>query len=150
VEEWFEFELTDSGGGAPVRFHGKIDRIDRLPDGSIEIIDYKTGRSKTQGQVDKDDQLSIYSLALREGAVLDKSTGQPLPPASSLALYFTESDQKITTTRSDEQLDEFVAKVWATVRRIRSGDFVATPSYSACGYCDFRRICPSRFGADRI
>jgi len=69
-----------------------------------------------------------------------------LPPASKLTLYFTESDRALSTTRSPDQLDEFAAKLVATARRIRSGDFAATPGFKTCQWCDYRRICPSRWG----
>ena len=59
-----------------------IDRIDRHPDGTIEITDYKTGRSKNQEDVDRDDQLSAYALAMASGAVFDPETKEPLPAAS--------------------------------------------------------------------
>ena len=146
----FTFELPDPDGGPPLRMAGIIDRIDRAPDGSSELIDYKTGRSRPQAKVDADDQLSVYALALKMGAVLDPATGEPLPPASRLALYFTESDEEVSTTRSDEELDAFVERLRATARRMRSGDFAATPSADTCKWCDFARICPSRWGSERV
>ena len=45
---------------------GSIDRIDRLPSGGIEVIDYKTGRVSSQKGVDESLQLSIYALACRD------------------------------------------------------------------------------------
>ena len=54
-------------GEAPVLLYGIIDRIDRHADGSIEITDYKTGRSKNQADVDADEQLSAYALATAHG-----------------------------------------------------------------------------------
>ncbi|CAN5794354.1 hypothetical protein BH24CHL6_BH24CHL6_13530 [soil metagenome] len=150
VEVGFVFEIADPEGGPPLRMAGYIDRVDRAPDGSIEVIDYKTGRGKSQAQVDDDDQLSVYALALKLGAVLDPATGEALPAASRLALYFTESDEEVSTTRSDEQLDAFVQGLLATMRRIRAGDFAATPSQKVCGWCDFARICPSRWGSERV
>jgi DNA helicase-2/ATP-dependent DNA helicase PcrA len=130
----------------PVRFYGVIDRIDRHPDGSIEIIDYKTGRPKTQAQVDEDTQLSAYALAVAEGAVRDPVSGERLPPASRLTLYFTETDQAISTTRTTQQLEGFRTHVLETSSRIRGGDFAATPEQWKCGRCDYRLICPSRWG----
>ena len=121
-------------------------RIDRLPDGTIEVIDYKTGKSKSQRDVDDDEQLSMYALALREGAVLDPSSGQPLPAPSKLTLYFTESDLALSTSRSDEQLNAFRTRTLELARRIRSGDFAANPDYRRCSWCDWRRLCPSRWG----
>jgi superfamily I DNA/RNA helicase/RecB family exonuclease len=149
-EQDFEFEIADPDGGPPLRMRGTIDRIDRAADGSSVVVDYKTGRSKSQEKVDADDQLSTYALALKVGAVLDPATKQPLPPASRLSLYFTESDEELSTTRSDEQLDDFVRRLFATLRRMRGGDFAATPSEEACRWCDYARICPSRWGSDRV
>jgi RecB family exonuclease len=145
-EQGFEFVLDAGEDAEPVRVRGVIDRIDRLPDGSIEVIDYKTGRWKSQGEVDADEQLTTYALALSLGAVRDPVGGDALPPASKLTLYFTESDRALSTTRSAEQLDAFGAKLVETARRIRGGDFTATPGFKTCDWCDYRRICPNRWG----
>nr|MBA2569774.1 PD-(D/E)XK nuclease family protein [Chloroflexota bacterium] len=146
LEQEFEFALDAGEGAEPVRVRGYIDRIDRLPNGSIEIVDYKTGGWKSQAEVDRDDQLSTYALALARGAVRDPETGEVLPPASKLTLYFTESDRALSTTRSPDQLDEFAAKLVEVAGRIRSGDFAATPGFKTCQWCDYRRTCPSRWG----
>lgn len=145
-EARFLLELDPGDDSEPVRVLGFIDRIDRLPDGSIEVIDYKTGKSKSQHDVDDDDQLSMYALALREGAVLDPATGETLPAPSKLTLYFTESDLALSTTRTDEQLEQFRTRTLEVARRIRSGDFAANPDYRRCSWCDWRRLCPSRWG----
>ena len=148
-EAGFTLELPASEGEAPVLLYGIIDRIDRHPDGTIEITDYKTGRSKKQADVDADEQLSAYALATAMGAVLDPTTKVPLPAATKLTLYFTENDLSLSTTRSPEQLDQFRQSVIHTARRIRGGDFAATPDQWRCGRCDYRLICPSRFGSER-
>jgi RecB family exonuclease len=146
-EAGFTLELEGESGEPPVRFYGVIDRIDRHPDGSIEITDYKTGRPKNQRDVDEDQQLSAYALAVAMGAVRDPVTGEPLPAATRLTLYFTETDQAISTSRTSEQLEEFRMQVLATSRRIRGGDFTATPDQWRCGRCDYKLICPSRWGS---
>jgi putative RecB family exonuclease len=148
-EQGFTLELPAGEGELPVLLYGVIDRIDRHPDGTIEITDYKTGRSKKQADVDQDEQLSTYALATAMGAVLDPTTMEPIPPATKLTLYFTENDLCLSTTRSTEQLDEFRQSVLDKARRIRGGDFSATPDMWRCGRCDYRLICPSRFGAER-
>lgn len=145
----FTVALAAEDDEPPVRMYGKIDRIDRHPDGTIEITDYKTGRSKNQGDVDKDEQLSAYAYAMAAGAVLDPTTRQALPAASRLTLYFTESDMSMSTTRTPEQLEEFSKQIVEKARRIRSGDFAAAPDYHRCGRCEYRLICPSRYGSER-
>jgi DNA helicase II / ATP-dependent DNA helicase PcrA len=145
----FTLEIEDPEG-PPVRFYGIIDRINRHPDGSVEIIDYKTGRPKSQKDVDADQQLSAYALALAMGAVRHPETGERLPPASKLTLYFTETDRAVSTTRSPEQLDEFRTHVLETARRMRRGDFTAAPEQWRCDRCDYRLICPSRWGSDPV
>ncbi|HPP88134.1 MAG TPA: PD-(D/E)XK nuclease family protein, partial [bacterium] len=59
MEAYFELPL-----GNNVIMNGYIDRIDKLDDGSFEILDYKTEPTdRTQEDIDSDDQLSIYYWA---------------------------------------------------------------------------------------
>lgn len=52
---------------APLHLTLKIDRVDRQPDGSLVVVDYKTGRLKTidwQAQRPRDPQLLLYQVAV--------------------------------------------------------------------------------------
>ena len=135
-EQKFELVLVPDDGSAPVRIYGGIDRIDRLPSGGIEVIDYKTGSTTSQKKVEENLQLTIYALACRETLGL----GTP----EKVTLYFTESAQRMSTTRTDEQLDAARAEILGIVARIRAGEFTATPAYKTCQYCDYRAMCPER------
>ncbi|MGC8633595.1 MAG: ATP-dependent helicase [Candidatus Limnocylindrales bacterium] len=132
----FVLRLDPADGSPPVRINGVIDRIDRLPSGGIEVIDYKTGRPGSQKGVDENLQLSIYALACRDALGLG--------PPERVTLYFTEAALRLSATRSDAQLDAAREELLARAARIRAGDFHATPSRDACGWCDYRAICPSR------
>ncbi len=126
-----------TGNGSPVvRVGGSIDRVDRLPSGGIEVVDYKTGRVESQKGVDASLQLTIYALACRDTLGL----GTP----ERVTLYFTEAAIRMSTTRTDEQLDAAREELLARAAVIRSGDFQATPSRDVCRRCDYRAICPSR------
>lgn len=58
-------------GGRALRVRGAIDRVDRLPDGSLVVFDYKTGRSKEYQELTEDEphqrgtrlQPAIYAAA---------------------------------------------------------------------------------------
>jgi RecB family exonuclease len=134
-EQWFDLSLDPGDGSPPVIVGGSIDRIDRLPGGGIEVIDYKTGKVSSQKGVDESLQLSIYALACRDALGL----GTP----ERVTLYFTESAQRLSTTRTDDQLDAARADILARAALIRSGAFTATPG-GACRYCDHAAMCPQR------
>ncbi len=131
----FELTLEPADGGPPIVVYGVIDRIDRLPSGAVEVVDYKTGRISSQKGVDESLQLSIYALACRDALGL----GTP----ERVTLYFTESATRMSTVRTDEQLDAAREDILARVALMRSGDFAASPG-DACRWCDFARMCPSR------
>ncbi len=116
---------------AGIKFFGRIDRIDPLEDG-VEIIDYKTGSPKSQKEVDADDQVAFYAIAAKEALGL-----QP----NKLTYYFLESGEKISTTRTQEELTEKKIEVAKVVTEMKEGKFEATPGMH-CTWCDYKDICP--------
>ncbi len=122
-------------GNIPLQ--GKIDRIDKTETG-YELIDYKTGSSKDQKIVDKDRQLTIYAMAAVYGAM----RGQKIMP-EKLSLYFIEENKKITTTRSNEELEKEKKLLVKTIDSISKSKFPAKPGYPfPCSYCEYNIICP--------
>ena len=81
---WFERSFSFKLG--PHLLRGRVDRVDRLPDGGYELIDYKTGRPKTAAQLREDVQLSLYAVGAREAWDLETS-GQ--------AYYYVLDDAKV-------------------------------------------------------
>ena len=133
--------------GAPaetssVRFVGYIDRVDRSPDGSTEVVDYKTGRARGQVDVDADRQLTAYAYACARGALRDPATGETLPPASRLCLYFTDSGTEVSTGRTPAQLAAFERELVAMASRVRRREFDARPDAWLCSWCEYRNLCP--------
>jgi DNA helicase-2/ATP-dependent DNA helicase PcrA len=126
LEKAFSVNLGDC------RLEGRIDRIDRLPDGGYEVIDYKTGKVRDQKEVDKDDQLTVYALACREALGLEPS---------ALSLYFVDQGQKVSTTRNQQAIKKIRQEIKETVERIRRGEFAPKKSDFNCQNCEYRIIC---------
>ena len=61
---WLERKFDIKIGDHHVR--GRVDRVDRLPDGEHELIDYKTGERKSESDLESDLQLALYRLAARQ------------------------------------------------------------------------------------
>jgi DNA helicase II / ATP-dependent DNA helicase PcrA len=111
---------------------GRIDRADKLADGTLEIIDYKSGKSKTQEAVDKDLQLQIYALAVDECFQT---------PASKMTLYFLDDDTKVSTEPSPKKMDKVKDEIMEVSDGINKSDFAPTPDRFKCQYCAYRGIC---------
>jgi len=115
---------------------GRIDRIERLPEG-LHVIDFKTSSVRSQTDVDSDLQLSIYAAALTESST---------EPVAKLSLLFLDETQclEISTERNPSQIKDAMTSIKHIAERIESGDFRATPTVEKCKYCPYREICPSR------
>jgi DNA helicase II / ATP-dependent DNA helicase PcrA len=113
--------------------NGRIDRIDKLEDGTYEVIDYKTGKMRNGMKLEKDLQLSIYALACKNVFGIK---------VSKLSLYYLETLEKISTSRSDEQLNTLEEDVLALIEEMKGSEFQAFPGFH-CQFCDFKLICPA-------
>jgi putative RecB family exonuclease len=142
VELGFGVGFGVVGDAGAFRFVGYVDRVDRAPDGSTQIVDYKTGRTRSQADVDADAQLTAYAFGCAQGGLRDPATGATLPPASRVGLYFAESGDLLWTTRTGQQLDAFETSLVETVGRIRAREFAARPASWRCRWCEYRRECP--------
>ncbi len=130
---WFERQFTFKLG--PHLLRGRVDRVDRLPDGEYELIDYKTGRPKTAAQLSEDVQLSLYAVGAREAWRLE---------ASRQAYYYLLDDQKVEVPADNGDRAEWVQEVAMEVAEgILSQGFEPTPSFAACSMCDYRLVCPA-------
>ena len=126
LEKGFKLKIGD------YTIKGRIDRADKLPDGTLEIIDYKTGKTKSQKDVDKDQQLMIYAMATSDCF---------MQPASKLTLYFLDEDVKVTTEPDPKKLQKAKDKIIETGDQINNSDFTPTPSKFKCPFCPYRKIC---------
>jgi len=129
---WFERGFSFHLGPHLVR--GRVDRVDRLPDGGYELIDYKTGRPKSEDELRDDIQLSLYQMGAREAWRL---------PGAAQSYYYVLDNEKVPVEHSDDELERVRAAVVEIADGILAQDFEPTPSAEICAVCDYRIICPA-------
>jgi len=112
---------------------GRLDRIDRMDQETVAIVDYKTGKPKSQEDADKSLQLSLYALAARE------TWGKR---AERLIFHNLENNTTVWTERNDAQLEEAKMRVLEAAGGIAEGKFQAKPGYQ-CSHCPYRNLCPA-------
>jgi DNA helicase II / ATP-dependent DNA helicase PcrA len=128
VERSFSFRL------GPHLIRGRIDRVDRLPDGSYELIDYKTGKPKTAAELREDVQLSLYQMGARESWGLD---------TSAQSYYYVLDGEKVPVRHSEQELERVRGTVAEIAAGISSHSFEPRPTPDICRFCDYRIVCPA-------
>ncbi len=128
-----QFHEVPFGDGRHV-LAGKIDRIDRLPDGSLAVIDYKTGKSKPLESLRREDlQLATYSIIVgRKFRV----------PVSRCAMLYVGEDRDVGWTPEAEWLAAKTGEILALMDRAETDREMAPRPSVLCGWCDYRPLCP--------
>ena len=127
AEAHFSLDLGD------VVLEGRIDQINPLPDHSVELVDYKTGRPPSQKDADKSLQLSVYALAARDQMHLNPTR---------LTFYSLTNNEPVRTVRTPKNLDLVISEIREVAAQIRQQLFPPKPGF-ACKYCDYELICPA-------
>jgi putative RecB family exonuclease len=126
-----EFRFTIDVEG--VALSGVIDRMDRIPGGGYEIVDYKTNRRlPPQARIDQDLQLSIYHMAAREIWGIEPER---------LTLYYLLPGQRMTTVRTARDMDELRRRIAIVAQRIEAGMFEPRQN-PLCDWCEYQPLCP--------
>ena len=128
IERSFAFRL------GPHLLRGRVDRVDRRPDGTYELIDYKTGKAKSEADLREDVQLSLYQMGARESWRLE---------TSAQSYLYVLTGERVPVEHSEEELDRVRATVTDIAGGILKQDFEPTPSPEVCSFCDYRIICPA-------
>ncbi|UPT76106.1 MAG: PD-(D/E)XK nuclease family protein [Elusimicrobiota bacterium] len=128
VEYGFNFEVD----GVPVT--GKVDRVDKLPDGRLLILDYKTGKQLKTGRIDVDAQLTMYQLACEKGLGAE---------VAELVFYHLPTLKEHKSGRREAALvDGLKSTIVTTAESITKEKFDPKPMDSVCRWCDYKPICP--------
>ncbi len=140
-----EFAVTASltvPGVGEVPLSGKLDRLDLAEDGTVTVIDYKTGKAKSENEIrgltkaadgDYYRQLVFYKLLLAKDGRYAMRDG---------ALHFVEPDEKgrcilRTFTVTDAEVAALETELIQAAQAIADGSaFTADCDKETCDYCD--------------
>jgi putative RecB family exonuclease len=126
-----EFRFTVEVDG--VDLSGVIDRLDRIPGGGYEIVDYKTSRRlPPKAVVDRDLQLSLYYLAAKKIWGIEPER---------LTLYYLLPGERMSTFRTPADAEDLRRRIAIVAERIAAGKFEPRPN-PLCDWCDFQQVCP--------
>ncbi len=134
------FQFFIPNGKQSLKIGGRIDRIDKISNNQIEIIDYKTGSNVLdEKKLANDMQLTFYALAATE--VNDRLFNKK-PQDVVLSLYYLEAGKKLTTTRTKDQLKEAKDYILEMADKISKSDFACSHS-NLCTFCEYKILCSS-------
>ena len=131
--------VLDVGDAVSVRFAGRLDRVDRVPEG-VRIIDYKTGKGTLEAQRLKDGlsvQLPVYQLALRQA-------GEDTYASIRCVYRLVTRRGRFTDLPLDEDEETAAGRLQRVVAAIAglvdAGVFARAPA-GRCEYCDVAYAC---------
>jgi ATP-dependent helicase/nuclease subunit B len=142
--------VIDLGAGLRFKLRGRVDRIDRLADGTYEVVDYKTGGPFLPGGLDatfaggRQLQHALYALAVAE--LLRERDGA----ARVVGSYYFPT----TRGRRERKVRPLATQAHAAgVLRdlfdvLAAGAFVHSPNLEDdCRFCEYKRTCGPRAAA---
>ena len=148
---WISFELGFGRGRKPGPFvlpdgrtlltHGRADRVDEMPDGTLRVIDYKTGKSSFFGKKPKAGPFN-GGRQLQPAVYVSAVAALTGTPVSSFEYRFpTERGaNEIVAYRAD---DVYPARdiVGSLIAHVHAGEFIPTNDSADCAVCDHQGIC---------
>ena len=142
--------VQDPGGAGAFRMRGYIDRVDRSPDGSVRIVDYKTGGHTSYRRQDvtggKRLQLALYALAAEEalglGEVADGFYWHVQQASWHLEQRRSRTWFRLASEDVTRVLREARGFAWEAVQGARRGAFPPSPPEDGCpSYCPAAATC---------
>ncbi len=128
-------EKTISCDLGAFKLSGRVDRIDKHPDGTLEIVDYKSGRWEVaEEQVYNDFAMRCYQLIL--------SDLYPDTPITA-TIYCLRSGISATTRLDSEEMSLFREEVTLLGEEILNYDYteLIPEPIEVCSECEFLRLC---------
>jgi len=115
---------------------GVVDRIDQLPDGSFEIIDYKTSKQIPDAEkLNQNWQLAIYQYVEEKKLQSDR--------VRASLVFVMHGGHKLTYRFSNEELEKIRQEVLTEIRQIEEDTAFKTRTGWWCNTCQYQYCCPA-------
>lgn len=133
LEKWVGIDFGD------LEVRGKVDRVDQLPDGSLRVVDYKTGRYPKDPARTRADDLAAAVYAR------GSSTDFVGAPVADVEYLYLDTMERLTFPIDDAWQAQREMAIGTLARAAfeaeKSGDLPPQPS-PLCAWCDFKARCP--------
>jgi putative RecB family exonuclease len=121
-----------------MRLRGKIDRLDIGADGSLTVVDYKTGRAPSE-RYERGSLVGVQIYALLCESALGRAPDQVrlLHLREPIAITAVASEQTIRGQRRR------TVAVWSAIERACNAEDFRPQVSPLCGHCHFKGECPA-------
>lgn len=133
LEKWVGMDLPE------IDVRGKVDRVDALPDGSLRVVDYKTGKfpRDPDAEIARDLAAAVYAAGASRDFV-----GAPVGAIEYLYL----AEMRVLAFPVDPEWraarERAVEALAHEARAAEAADAFPAKPTRLCAWCDFVRLCP--------
>jgi putative RecB family exonuclease len=133
--EGVELRLGATVNGAPL--FGILDRLDRDADGTLSIVDYKTG-----GLPNRNYDSQTFANAELYAALCEASLGEKPKKIRLMYIAKGETIERDVTDVVVKARSNAASNAWGRISQYYDdGEFPATPSVNACRFCSYKERC---------
>lgn len=116
------------------KWHVRIDLLAKDSEGNYYVIDHKTNsRMKKQWEADKDLQLAMYSIWVKENHKDAKKI--------KLVWNMLAFNDQVISERSKDELDKLLEEIMIKIARIENSAYFPANVTKLCYYCEYQNIC---------
>jgi superfamily I DNA/RNA helicase/RecB family exonuclease len=142
-------DVETERGPDQVRLEGRVDRLERTADGSVVVVDFKTGKSPARVMdLPTHPQLGAYQAAVEAGGFSD-TAGEDARSGGAELVHLRQDSRGLPRVQvqhpqvpDDAGRRPVDVQIGSAVSIIRAERFDATVN-SHCNVCDFETMCPA-------
>ncbi len=140
IKDIFEIEHKLIYEDENYKFKGIIDRIEKNPDGTYSIYDYKTGSAKGLNLICPNGKNENYYIQIGlYKYFFEKITKNKVQ--KTCFIFPEEFDGNLEINFSNEEIENILEKFNNAIKSIKNHDFEPTDKEENCKYCAYRDFC---------